>query len=127
MIQQAQETRHRAALVVESAYHGGYKRPLELGGGAFVCVALAPYAGWHRGANGWFDRVTHSGDKEAHKSWEERFEHPARTWASVSHRQFTIQSVSVAMAEATYKWMEASACRRCERCWASGRRSRGWT
>ena len=53
------------------------------------------------------DRVTHSGDKEAHNSWEERFEHPAETWASVSHRQFTIQSVAVAMAEATCKWMEA--------------------
>mgnify|MGYP003726203183 CR=1 FL=1 len=42
----------------------------------------------------------------AHNSWDERFEHPAKTWASATHRQFTMQAVAVAMAEATYKWME---------------------
>jgi hypothetical protein len=30
-----------------------------------------------------------AGDKVPHDAWDERFEHPARTWASASHRAFT--------------------------------------
>ena len=37
-----------------------------------------------------------------HDAWDERFEHPARTWASASHRSFTLQATGVAMANATY-------------------------
>jgi len=108
---EAQEARLKAALKVESAYHSGYKRPLELGGATFVCGALSFYGGWHAGAGDVLSRVTHSGDREGHNSWEERFEHPARTWASVTHRQFTLQAVAVATAEATYTWVEEK-CRR---------------
>ena len=50
-------------------------------------------------------RVAHTGDKAPHCSWDERFEHPARTWASASHRAFTLQATGVAMANATYKYM----------------------
>jgi hypothetical protein len=31
-------------------------------------------------------------------SYDERFEHPARTWASSSHRKFTHAAVGIAMA-----------------------------
>ena len=41
------------------------------------------------------------GDKVPHDAWDERFEHPARTWASASHRAFTLQATGVAMANAT--------------------------
>jgi len=47
-------------------------------------------------------RVAHTGDKVPHDAWNERFEHPARTWASASHRAFTLQATGVAMANATY-------------------------
>ena len=40
---------------------------------------------------------------------DERFEHPARTWASASHRAFTLQATGVAMAHATYEYMRANA------------------
>ena len=40
-----------------------------------------------------------------HDAWDEQFEHPARTWASASHRAFTLQATGVAMANATYKYM----------------------
>jgi hypothetical protein len=36
-----------------------------------------------------------------HIRWDERFEHPVRTWASASHRAFTLQATGVAMANAT--------------------------
>ena len=72
----------------------------------FKCIALSPFAGWHSGAKGYLESATHAGDGVAHNSWDERFEHPAKTWASATHRQFTMQAVAVAMAEATYKWME---------------------
>ena len=40
---------YQAALKVESAYHSGYVKPLELGGAEFLCVALSMYGGWHGG------------------------------------------------------------------------------
>jgi hypothetical protein len=39
----------------------------------------------------------------------ERFEHPARTWASSSHRKFTHAAVGIAMAAATFRVMQATA------------------
>jgi hypothetical protein len=71
-----------------------------MGGAIFVVVALTltPYGGWHKEAKEWTDRVAHTGDKVPHDAWDERFEHPARTWASASHRAF------VAMANATYMY-----------------------
>jgi hypothetical protein len=71
----------------------------------FVVVALTPYGGWQKEAKGWTDRVAHTGDKVPHDAWDERFEHPARTWASASHRAFTLQATGVAMANATYMFM----------------------
>ena len=40
---------------------------------------------------------------------EERFEHPGKTWASVTHRQFSLQAVAVATVNATYRWVESEA------------------
>ena len=57
-------------------------------------------------AKEWMSRVAHTGDKVPHCAWDERFEHPARTWASASHRAFTLQAV---MANATYEFY-ASEC-----------------
>ena len=54
-------------------------------------------------------RVAHTGDKVPHCAWDERFEHPARMWASASHRAFTLQATGVAMANATYEFMRANA------------------
>ena len=69
-----------------------------------MVVALTPYGGWHKikEAKEWTDRVAHTGDKVPYDAWDERFEHPARTWASASHRAFTLQARGVAMANATY-------------------------
>ena len=51
--------------------------------------------------------VGHSGDEEEHHSFEEWFEHPGKTWASVTHRvyhrQFSLQAVAVATVNATYR------------------------
>ena len=49
--------------------------------------------------------MAHTGDKVPHDAWDERFEHPARTWASASHRAFTLQATGVAMANATCMFM----------------------
>ena len=47
---EAQEERHKAALLVEGSWSGGYGKPVEMGGGIFVTVPLTPWAGWHKGA-----------------------------------------------------------------------------
>ena len=44
-----------------------------------------------------------------HRSFEERFDHPGKTWASATHRQFSLQAVAVATANATYSWVESEA------------------
>jgi hypothetical protein len=35
--------------------------------------------------------VCHTGDGETHTGWGERFEHPTKTWACATHKQFTMQ------------------------------------
>jgi hypothetical protein len=53
--------------------------------------------------------TTHTGDDAPFLSYDERFEHPARTWASSSHRKFTRAAVGIAMAAATFRFMQATA------------------
>ena len=47
-----------------------------------------------------------SGDGETHTGWGERFEHPTKTWACATHKQFTMQAVAVAIAKATWEWVK---------------------
>jgi hypothetical protein len=56
--------------------------------------------------------VAHTGHKVPHDKWDGQFEHLARTWASASHRSFTIQATGVAMANATFLFMRENS--RCE-------------
>ena len=72
---------------------------------------LSPYGGWHGGCGNeqWTSRTTHTGDDAPFLSYDERFEHPARTWASSSHRKFTHAAVGIAMAAATFRFMQATA------------------
>ena len=47
--------------------------------------------------------MCHSGDGESHTVGGERFEHPTKTWACATHKQFTM--VAVAIAKATWNWV----------------------
>ena len=38
--------------------------------------------------------------RDPHTGWGERFEHPTKTWACATHKQFTMQAVAVAIAKA---------------------------
>ena len=58
--------------------HIRLQRPVEMGGGIFVVVALTPYGGWHKEAKEWTDRVAHTGDKVPHDARDERFDHPSK-------------------------------------------------
>ena len=49
--------------------------------------------------------MCHTGDGETHTGWGERFEHPTKTWACATHKQFTMQAVAVAIAKATWAWV----------------------
>jgi hypothetical protein len=71
---------------VQQAYSGGYEHPIEVGGAVFTPLVLSPYGGWHGGCGNeqWTSRTTHTGDDAPFLSYDERFEHPARTWASYS-------------------------------------------
>jgi len=55
------------------------------------------------------DDAMRTGDDAPFLSYDERFEHPARTWASSSHRKFTHAAVGIAMAAATFRFMQATA------------------
>ena len=71
-------------------------------------TVLTHYGGWHSGAtgeDGFLTHVCHTGDGETHTGWGERFEHPTKTWACATHKQFTMQAVAVAVAKATWAWV----------------------
>ena len=108
---EAEEERQRAATLVQQAWSGGYKRACEVGGAIFVPMALTPYGGWHRedkdSAESWTRRTTHTGDSVGYYEFDQRFEHPGRTWASATHRAFSFACVGAAMANETWKFVQA--------------------
>ena len=107
---EAEEERQKAARLVQQAWSGGYKRACELGGAIFVAMALTPYGGWHgekNSAESWTRRTTHTGDDVGYYEFDQRFEHPGRTWASATHRAFTFACVGAAMANETWKFVQA--------------------
>jgi hypothetical protein len=111
---EAEEERQKAAGLVQQAHSGGYEHPIEVGGAVFTPLVLSPFGGWHGGCGNeqWTSRTTHTGDDAPFLSFDERFEHPARTWASSSHRKFTHAAVRIAMAAATFRFthiMQATA------------------
>ena len=73
-------------------------------------MALTPYGGWHKekgSAESWTRRTTHTGDGAGYYEFDQRFEHPGRTWASATHRAFTFACVGAAMANETWKFVQA--------------------
>ena len=106
---EAQDARYKIGLKKESSYHSGYEKPLALGGAVFLCVCLSYFGGWRSPLGEYTERVGHTGDEESIYSHEARFEHPARTWASVTHKQFSMQATTVATVNATYDWVAAEA------------------
>ena len=69
-----------------------------------------PYGGWHKEkglAESWTRRTTHTGDGAGYYEFDQRFEHPGRTWASATHRAFTFACVGAAMANETWKFVQA--------------------
>ena len=57
------------------------------------------------GDDGFLSHVCHTEDGETHTGWGERFEHPTKTWACATQKQFTMQMVAVAIAKATWNWV----------------------
>ena len=49
----------------------------------------------------------HTGDDVGYYEFDQRFEHPGRTWASATHRAFTFACVGAAMANETWKFVQA--------------------
>ncbi len=48
-----------------------------------------------------------TGDGAGYYEFDQRFEHPGRTWASATHRAFTFACVGAAMANETWKFVQA--------------------
>ena len=108
----ARALRHKAAGMVQAAYHPGYRGPVEARGGVFHAVVLSPFGGWHAGALGMAREALHSGDREPACDLEaERFDHHARTWAGWNHRTFTVQMVACRMASAAWVGVRRAAVR----------------
>ena len=58
-------------------------------------------------AESWTRRTTHTGDSVGYYEFDQRFEHPGRTWASATHRAFSFACVGAAMANETWKFVQA--------------------
>jgi hypothetical protein len=70
----------------------------------YMQTVFTHFGGWHSGVtgdDGFLSHVCHSWDGESHTGWGERFEHPTKTWACATHKQFTMQMVAVAIVKAT--------------------------
>jgi hypothetical protein len=68
----------------------------------YMQTVLTHDGGWHSGAtgeDGFLNHVCQTGDGETHTGWGEKFEHPTKTWACATHKQFTMQAVAVAIAK----------------------------
>ena len=50
--------------------------------------------------------TTHAGDYAGCYDFDQRFEHPGRTWASATHRAFSFACVGAAMANETWKFVQ---------------------
>ena len=74
-------------------------------------MALTPYGGWHQEdkdlAESWTRKTTRTGDGVGYYEFDQRFEHPGRTWASATHRAFSFAGVGAAMANETWKFVQA--------------------
>ena len=55
----------------------------------------------------WTRKTTHAGDGVGYYEFDQRFEHPGRTWASVTHHAFSFACVGAAMANETWKFVQA--------------------
>ena len=55
----------------------------------------------------WTSRTTHTGDYAGYYEFDQRFEHPGRTWASATHRAFSFACVGAVMANETWKFVQA--------------------
>ena len=67
--------------------------PLKVKGVIYMQTVFTHYGGWHSGAtgdDGFLCHVCHTGDGETHTGWGERFEHPTKTRACATHKQFTM-------------------------------------
>ena len=94
---------------VMAVHSAGYKRACEVGGAIFVPMALTPYVGWHQEdkdlAESWTRKTTHTGDGVGYYEFDQRFEHPGRTWASATHHAFSFACVGVVMANKAWKFV----------------------
>ena len=76
-----------------------------------MVMALTPCGGWHKEdkdlAESWARKTTHTGDGVGYYEFDQRFEHPGRTWASATHRAFSFACVGAAMANETWKFVQA--------------------
>ena len=81
------------------------------GGEVHTCKLYLPITGvgtaGRRATTGSSATCATRGGGESHTGWGERFEHPTKTWACATHKQFTMQAVAVAIAKATWTCEEA--------------------
>ena len=74
-----------------------------------MALTLTPNGGWHKEKGGVLDWQDHAHWRRCGvlRVRSTVFEHPGRTWASATHRAFTFACVGAAMANETWKFVQA--------------------
>lgn len=87
-----------------TTYHGGYGIAASAAGDSFFPAGFTEFSGWGKSAQTMLKHIMHPGDSLARDEAGERFDGgTAATWATRSHRAFTVHSVAVAAARAVFR------------------------
>ena len=98
----AQARRKRA--ICSNVYHGGYDIAAAAAGDTFFPAGFSEFCGWSDSAKAMLKHITHAGDELAANEPGDRFDGgAAASWATRTHRAFTVHTVAVAAARAAFK------------------------
>ena len=87
-----------------TSYHGGYGIAASAAGDSFFPAGFTEFSGWGKSAQAMLKHIMHPGDSLARDEPGARFDGgTAATWATRSHRAFTVHSVAVAAARAVFR------------------------
>ena len=111
----AEQARRKRA-ICSVVYHGGYDIAAAAAGDTFYPAGFSEFCGWSDSAKRMLQNITHTGDELAVNEPGDRFDGgTAASWATRTHRSFTVHTVAVAAARAVLRAVQFDSNRKAHR------------